>query len=208
MILSNKKIIFIHIPKTGGSSVELSLEPYADENITSDHRGTYFNVNIPPIQKEIMDSLGVCWQEYKHISALDYKKFLGSEYDDYFVFSIIRNPIDRISSLFRWANHDPNSRILSINPEDGFRPTMLANYYISDDNGDIIVDKLLDFDNLSQEYSNLMSKLNIDVQPLEHTNKTSGVGIGEHRQEIFNEKYNKEILLFRKFKNGELLKDV
>jgi len=78
MILPHKKIIFIHIPRTGGTSVE-----------------KYFNFK-PSVDWKIKTA--------QHLTLKEY----GDHYelDDYFKFSIVRNPWDRLISWYLWSYAD------------------------------------------------------------------------------------------------------
>lgn len=77
MIDHKNKCIFIHIPGCAGSSIELSL-----------------------VKKDwwLID------KKTKHIFASDAKKVYSKYWDDYFKFTIIRNPWDRTKSLARFPN--------------------------------------------------------------------------------------------------------
>jgi hypothetical protein len=74
MILKKQKILFIHIKKTGGTSVEkVFQEKFPDISIKSKN----------------------------HLVMTDYISKLGEpEIDKYYSFTIIRNPWDRITSLY------------------------------------------------------------------------------------------------------------
>jgi hypothetical protein len=79
MISHSKKFIFVHIPKTGGTSVERMLRKYG---IVLQGRGNF-------------DSM-----YYKHATAESIKRMMGAEYDKYFKFTIVRNPWDWIVSNY------------------------------------------------------------------------------------------------------------
>lgn len=78
MISHNKKFVFLHLPKTAGTSINSTLSNYA----------TY--------SKSIAYS--------KHSSLNDIRNEIGdSKFDEYFKFTIVRNPWDRILSLYFWG---------------------------------------------------------------------------------------------------------
>ena len=79
MISHSKKFIFVHIPKTGGTSVEHKLRKY----------GTVLQ------GKGNFDSI-----YYKHATALSIKRIMGDEYDKYFKFTFVRNPWDWVVSNY------------------------------------------------------------------------------------------------------------
>jgi hypothetical protein len=78
MILPDKKIIFIHIPRTGGSSVE-----------------KYFNFKFSSDWKP---------KTAQHLTLEEYSNHY--DLDKYFKFTIVRNPWDRLISWYLWSYAD------------------------------------------------------------------------------------------------------
>jgi len=105
MIISHKsKYIFCHIPKTGGSSVEHQL------NI---HDAVVFGMDVNRVQSNKPLHLAL-----KHLSFSTIKLILGdSLYNEYYKFSIVRNPFDRFISVcwFRGAQNDMERFVMSNN---------------------------------------------------------------------------------------------
>jgi sulfotransferase famil protein len=66
MISDRHKFIFVHIQKTGGTSIEKVFEPLADLR------------DVP----------------FKHASAAHYRESFPDQFDSYFKFSFVRNPWD------------------------------------------------------------------------------------------------------------------
>jgi len=93
VILNSKKVIYIHIHKTGGETVEYLLgkvRAWNDIILGQDHPGMtqefeqYFNLN-------------------KHSRALHVANVLGlDQWNSYFSWSIVRNPYGRIASLYSY----------------------------------------------------------------------------------------------------------
>tara|TARA_Y100000816_G_scaffold274583_1_gene242019 strand:- start:1326 stop:1925 length:600 start_codon:yes stop_codon:yes gene_type:complete len=138
-----EKLIFIHIPKTGGSTIQYSL------NLTEGMHGCCTIKNAA----------------LQHCNWNDYKKLLGNEiYDNYFKFSIVRNPIERCISEYYWtplnfgynnkASFDQfltevedivkNERFFDSQYHDHFQS---QSYYILDDDNKVMVDKIFRFEN-------------------------------------------------------------
>ena len=93
-----KKIIFIHIPKTGGSTIEFSLNLRKSEN-------GYGVKEFESYEKK---------KAYQHFTWNDYKLKLGKEiYNEYFKFAIVRHPITRLISDYYWAPY--GSKMCSFN---------------------------------------------------------------------------------------------
>lgn len=67
-IFESQKTIFIHIPKTGGTSITKKFLPN--------------------------------FQDFKHEDFLSYKNFLKDKINNYKIFTVVRNPYERIVSYF------------------------------------------------------------------------------------------------------------
>jgi len=102
-----KKFIFMKTAKTAGTSVEIFFEPYC----------------LPPSSgvrrertEEVVSSAGIVGYRgpdpsksafYNHMSANDLRKKLGEScWNEYFKFSVIRNPFDKLVSAFYFFNRD------------------------------------------------------------------------------------------------------
>ena len=94
MILPEQKILFIHIPKCGGSSIAAGLFKKVDINMK-----TYMRLSTHQ-QKKFM-----CGLNQKHAPAWFYKNKLKS-YNEYYKFAIVRNPWQRVMSSLEWHGRD------------------------------------------------------------------------------------------------------
>lgn len=83
MIEDSKKVIFIHIPKTAGTSIKHGL------NITD-------------------RSVGY------HADAYKVKTYYSGKWDSYFKFSFVRNPFDRVYSIFSY--YKMGHKVTSVRP--------------------------------------------------------------------------------------------
>ena len=77
MICHKSKVIFIHIPRTAGTSVEKAF-------VGKD----WFNIDVST----------------KHIYASTARDYYAEFWDEYFKFSIVRNPWDRMLSLSKFPH--------------------------------------------------------------------------------------------------------
>ena len=200
MILPDKKIIFIHIPKTGGSSIEDALSEYADEHVITGEGGrTYLRTlhGKGKIEEKINEFFNIDPDQYKHLTANEYYKFLGDEeYKKYFVFSVMRFPEERIHSLGKWAGqHLTPDFVDNIDKSLLNRSWSSGEQFLLDDNNNILVDKLLNFNNLDKEFSELMLFLGINDIKLQHLNKTDSPAHakngGHHDEKTYIEHINK-----------------
>ena len=85
------KILFVHIPKTGGGSIEHFF------------RGNGFQVHLFSIDPSFI-SFFKCSPQHMHASML--AELLNIDNFDY-CFTIFRNPLDRILSEYRWRVQHP-----------------------------------------------------------------------------------------------------
>lgn len=172
MISTEKKIIFIHIPKTGGSSIEVALKNIFDEKIIR-------NGNSTRVLDTIKNPIPNSYNSFKHATASELIKQYGkNKFNDYHSFAVIRNPWDRLLSLYHWSYGGTynkkkflNMIPKKINNMKSKRVVWSLNRYVCDNKDNIIIDTLLDFDNLQHEFSSLMKKLNIGEYELGHINK-------------------------------------
>lgn len=96
MIFSERKLIFIHVPKTGGNFFSRSFAQFSDDNIVVNQR--YDGVDRFDIQGPIT--------QRKHQSLSEYAEVMGSSIAEYTVVAFARPPLERLLSLYfsphRW----------------------------------------------------------------------------------------------------------
>jgi len=151
MIDHKRKLLFVHIARTGGTSVESVL-------------------------------VGKDWwfiePSTKHISANQARQYYGEEiWKNYKKFSIVRNPWDRVISM--WATKKWH-RVLNLSEDcsletfiENLRPhpreTYNSLYYHEILNDDI--DFILRFERLQEDFDNLLDRLGFDKVQLPYINK-------------------------------------
>lgn len=184
MLISHKhKFITIDIPKTGSRSLRESLLPL-----------------------DVIDQHGEADLEaefYQHDSAIRVKKQFAKNnwnWDDYFKFTVVRNPWGRYLSFFKyfksygekylrrdksinWGDAEINQGKLCVELFKGednqtvLKKIILNNNsqdsYYRNTNGQIIVDYIASFENFKNEFNFLCNKVGIDAPTLQHSNKTS-----------------------------------
>ena len=99
MIISRgRKYIFVHAPKTGGTALTLALEDRAmkDDILFGD---TPKAVRRRKRQKSLVGA-GRLW---KHSTLADIEGVVTSdELDRFLIFTLVRNPWDRVVSYYHW----------------------------------------------------------------------------------------------------------
>ena len=172
MPISNSlKTIFVHITKNAGESIEKSL-------------------NIYPTDKDI------CFKNYwgiknnrevlQHYTAQEIKDSMSNDiWESYFKFAVVRDPWSRAVSEYNWyLQYGPTITFkewveslpnrLNINSsihilEVGHNIEQYK--YLCDKDRKILVDHIIKFDNLKEEFDKLCRRKSWDIE-LIHTNKS------------------------------------
>mgnify|MGYP003964373137 FL=1 len=213
MISENHKFIYVHIIKTGGTSLEKILKQRHPVMIKHPQkiRGKVFNGIprvIPHSKPPVYDfslvgrrSVDVSvigakamWEyereKKSHISAHQYKDFLTKEnrldiWNDYFKFSVVRNPFSYIVSVFKMLNgpyfgrgkkpqyenqipsefpefvkHLTDERNPLFRKEDQHMWTQTD--WLCDADGNVLVDKVGKMETLQKDFGEICKKLKWD----------------------------------------------
>jgi len=144
MIIPQKKIMFVHIPKCAGSSIAAGLFNLIGMNFRTYQRTKNKNYYF------IQDSM-------KHAKATVYRDKLGDDFDSYYKFSLIRHPRERFISALNWQHENaPGKHKLPVkelirNWTDDQLEKIVKNRlftpmvdYVLDENGDLLVDDVFD----------------------------------------------------------------
>jgi hypothetical protein len=148
MICHEKRLIFIHIARTGGSSVEHAL-------------------------------VGSDWwlvePETKHLSASQTRALYGQEvWDSYTKFTIVRNPWDRMVSMFArraWIPSgvdDFRGFLDLVRPHPNEKYDSLYYHEILDE----AVDEVLRFETLSEDFAHFVDRLGMPGVTIPHLERT------------------------------------
>jgi|ETNvirnome_2_300_1030623.scaffolds.fasta_scaffold12920_2 hypothetical protein len=173
------KCIFIHFPRTAGSSIEKFL--LKTDDIYGHRKSVYHDKNG---DKQVI-------KEEHHTSSDKYIKQNGKEiWDEYFTFSFMRNPWDWFVSNFYWdiyqyeqciKNNRPikyrrkfiveecNSDFKTYVKKGAQRPDWFVFTQAKDFIGD--VDFVGRFENLEEDVGKICNILGIEYQNLSHENK-------------------------------------
>jgi hypothetical protein len=128
-----------------------------------------------------------------HRSVSFYKQVFGTRYSDFFTFTIVRNPWDRLYSAYKFLQkgginiHDKNAFETHLSTYKDFEDFVLKGLnekiiweimhlipqyeFVCDKNGKIIVDYVGKFENLKESADEINDILKLDFE-LKHHNKT------------------------------------
>jgi len=101
MISHKLKFIFIHIPKTSGNSLSLFLKHLVDNMVIQRNSRMGLNQGIDIICEKNK-------RDIKHNKIAYYKNTYGERINNYFKFTIVRNPYDRMLSYYFWIKGKNN----------------------------------------------------------------------------------------------------
>lgn len=203
MISHTHRCIFIHIPKTGGTSIEHVIWP--GERSSAD------------LWMGFVDRFHNFYQTggLQHLTAKLIRAHVGASlFADYFKFAIIRNPWDKAASQFRYMASRPDLcefADLECPPSD-FRhyleaiarkehvQWMAQHRFVLDDNGESMVDRIGRYENLQSATTRFFAAIGIADVVLSHANRTRDSGVPHtmdlESSEMIGELYRTDALAF------------
>ena len=184
MISHSKKFIFIHVYKTGGTSIRTVLMPYTDE-ITERQRmiNRVFDKAIG--WKPITAPDTLMWS---HAGVNEYRALLGAEYDGYFSFGFVRNPFDWLVSIYEYVRQSPRHHLYPLARHVDFAAFVgsgvsetqrLQKDFLYTPAGQLGVDRLGRFESLEADFAQIARTLEITA-PLPHLNKANRNPLGHY----------------------------
>lgn len=183
MILSRgRRYIFVHAPKTGGTSLALALEAraMADDIMLGD------TPKAKKRRRRVQDvkTSGRLW---KHSMLTDlYGLVTQEEIEQFFVFTLVRNPWDRLVSYYHWLRDQsfahPAVTLAQATDFSGFlnAPETIAALqaqpyarYITDAAGIEQANLFIRLEHLPEDLAPLNAHLGFDLGPLPHENRSA-----------------------------------
>lgn len=177
-ISHSHRTIFVHIPKTAGTSVEAVLGMHGDKT----------EIGVVPYFNQELDYEHLYGRQMQHMTAHDIRNALPDKtaFDSYFKFTIVRNPWDRLVSSLAWtdqkwakgveltvAEFDAQVRRLhamfmaaAAAPSPAALPQFLYPQvlFIVDSNSRSLVDYVARYENLQADWDVICAKLGVSVQ--------------------------------------------
>jgi|11_taG_2_1085331.scaffolds.fasta_scaffold00519_7 hypothetical protein len=183
MIIHKHKLIYIHIPKCGGWSVESAFLDQA--KITRDTKESFDLFHIGGDK----DKTG----KYTHMMLSDY-----DVQDGYKTCALIREPISRAISYYNWFAHTKHLDFLSfckslpVQDDWGYMMTRPQIDYLRDRNGCIAIDNIVRLGN----HKKFFQKFDIII-PHQNKSKQRKIEVIDEAMDILKEYYSEDFDLWR-----------
>lgn len=190
MILNDLKIIFFHIGKTGGSTIEKVLGYFTENNdlinnhVSSPLYGKTNNIEDYNIRKKFMmgflnhaNKHANVWGTYLQHADIEIFKTIHDDnnYKDYYKFAFVRNPLDRTLSAYYYNGYDKhtsfknfikkdliNIYLVNVTKQNHLYNNHFApQYKFTHFNGIQYVDFIGKFENFKNDFEFVLNKLNI-----------------------------------------------
>ncbi len=194
-IYPTKRAAFVHIPKNGGSTVTAAMRR---KNLLGQR-----------VQQSELVSKG-------NETILDILDHLGDQADSYFKFSFVRNPWDRFVSAYHYVCQR-RPELTSVNCHSSFaefvdafagdpQPYLRIRYfrpqwtYLTDDEGEIPLDKIGRFEQFDQDLHEILGLIGVRRSLIRHRKRTVRADYRDyydaHRQDVIERVYDEDIELF------------
>jgi chondroitin 4-sulfotransferase 11 len=169
--------IFIHIPKTAGTSVEAVLGMH----------GSKQDIGIRPYFNQTPDSKHLYGCNLQHMTAVRLRTALGQDavFERYFKFTIVRNPWERLVSTCAWSDQKWASGVELERTEfdslvrrlhgtfraarTAARPLILPAHfepqfsYVFDEHGGPMVDFIARYETLAADWDHIRARLGVSA---------------------------------------------
>lgn len=177
-IISHKKqFVFVHIRKTGGTSVSSLLGKYQE---WAGLKKIYTGIERRLERRGPFSNISIFGQHFlaNHASALMVRNTIGKQqFEEYFKFCIVRNPWDREVSRYYFARqrkthklHEMANRLdfkefIKKRSQDEIKKGVRGYQFkkISDEQGNLIVDQIVHLEKLDEEIVPVLKKIGLDI---------------------------------------------
>ncbi|MFK5978683.1 MAG: sulfotransferase family 2 domain-containing protein [Rhizobiaceae bacterium] len=201
MLLSlSHNFLFVHVPKTGGSSIRHALIPYSIPK----NEGVFrrFSSNLPfreapqNVRLRIHDT--AAWARLK----------LGTKtFEELLSFAVVRNPYTRAISYFEYLRQNPKHPQNRVVRNMSFEKYLIwggqkakQSKHLCDLSGNLLVDRVLRFENMAEEFQSICRDIGVSVE-LPRINISAQMSLTEYLTpeacELIEQIYTQDFELFK-----------
>jgi hypothetical protein len=165
-ISSSKNFLFIHVPKTAGSSMSKLLKPHS---IPSNRRLTRRFISHLPFKEDIQHAYF-----RQHSKGTTFQSKINSDvFTNLHKFAVVRNPYDHMVSYFGFHKKHTGGRLykeaqswslgdcISYFEEKNKRFASNQSSWLTDADGAFLVDRILFFEHLEKDFADLANYLDL-----------------------------------------------
>lgn len=180
MISHHHKCIFVHIPKNAGQSIEHVFLNLLDLKWKT----------RAPLLLRYNDTreLGPPW--LAHLRAYEYvrHKYLTQElFDEYFKFAFVRNPWDRLISIYKYLGfnnrYEFKSFLMNVFKsriwQEGYWFVGPQSDFLCSEDGKILMDFIGKFENLQNDFYHVCQKIGLPPTEVPHVNKSTSPNLSQ-----------------------------
>lgn len=181
IISLRQRFLFIHVPKTGGLSLYQVLRPFDDRSTLVDtpQMGKVFALrSAMPLTLASLRTLGALEE---HASAAQLRQVLGERtFDALPSFAVVRNPwaieVSNYHYILASPDHPSHAMVASRGSFAAYVDTLAPGPrqapFVCDEEGRLLVNRLLSFDHLQTDFMRLCADLGLPADPLPHINRS------------------------------------
>lgn len=201
-----KHILFVHIPKTAGSNIEQQLEKITKGELKNKGKPTIYSGKRHNLLDYPYNSVSPQHQFYSTLYL--YRNKLNINFDGLKVFSVVRNPYDRIISDLHWCKlikkSSTSKEVYKVIKDHYLNRTDLDNHnvpqykFLTDENDNLIQDiKIFKCESLNQRNAELNEFLNLNINiNKNNVNKDYSKYLNQDSIDMINKFYEKDFKLF------------
>jgi hypothetical protein len=207
-----RNFCFIHIPRTGGTSV---VRAYDKNALVSD-----VILGGTPFGEELSNLYRNRYNLHKHSGVSPIVRAVGLEkFKKFFSFSIIRNPLDRMISLYFWAKNMPDSasNLVPIAKKAGTfhrfcieaKELLHSQFNHISYQNEIMIKEMILFENFPAKIREIGKKLGIDWTVADkklNKSQRKDIKVEEETKELIKNIYSNDYMLIEKIKRLEVSK--
>lgn len=170
MISHAHRFLFVHVPKTGGNSIQGHLRQYSEDRIVAE------SAHQDGVERfEVRNDR---WGLHKHASLAEYRAMMpAAQFNDLYKFAVIRNPWERMISFYfsphrgvaEWDRESFAALAMEVPPIRAYirldsRPGRAL---------DSDLDRLIRFENLNAEFEEICRELGLATVRLPRRNQSA-----------------------------------